>query len=1191
MGAEGAAEPCGREAKPVRREIVEDEVVRRRGRAAGPRESPAPSSRPAAEPGRAAEGGEPTEERQVVGPRRPQRFEGRDGLAPVRRVGDGFAEQPRGVAHPPPALVASVRRRRGRGVPGRGEFLAGEPRRFRAIAHAEAGPSEGEANPRMPRLEPVRPFERLDRRGRPLEREHGRPESGVHQGPLRRGARRVAIASRRIAGPTEPREQVAVFEQRPRIVGMEAILLLDRRERGPIVARTGEGRGQPGPQPRHVGLEPQRLAEAPRGAGVVGAGEPALAHRHEATGHAIEMFLGEEVGGIRLLEATEFAQGEDPPGPCRFAAGVEREGPIEGPQRLLVAPEPSGGGPDRKEHLGPARQQAGGAAELLDRFPDPVEPVERESEPEAELPAGRLAFEGAAQLDDRLLEPSLPQVAGPAGGVRIARPSRAGTALRIGLAAVVAVRVGKVAVHRSPLDGRSGGEARANPTRPARDRRDRPRPTTLRDRGGHRALRIPYDSSPGSLAAARFRSSMARPSKGFATVRIAGILPAAIAWVALGQAPPAAPASSESDRDFHAAVLANTANSRAVRLGAAERLLRDGGDRAFAAIEAILATGDPAELALVGEALDRANLVPPRLVPAIVASLVRAGDAEAATLGRVLAEADASTQDRIAALALDGTLPAVQRRGPILALGEFHDRAVQARLMELLSVDRKETPDILAATVLALSRSTGLGLGNEPAPWRIWWTSASARDTSEQMRGTIRALTARLEEAERNASEERRRAEQLSERLVSAMREWFMTLPVRERFERCAALLKDEVFALRLLGLREVERLLRNGERPTESVRQAARGLLADREAVLRSRGARLLRDLGIDDLDALLAERLAAEPDPVVIASYLAILEEVPNAAAFGPALRLVGDPALEEAAAAVLCRLHERKLMPPEWEASVRGPLRPVVARRAREFTAKLLAYAGEESDLADVQLLLDATDPAVRKGAAEGLRARGIRRPLLERADDPAVYPSAIAALAEGEPTLATVQALAGRPPTEAQRVEWNAAVASVLRRLVVADLVDADRLLEPIAATDARTRLAGLERVVLNARTAFPRPKADEGLRRYVELQQANGRSGDAIAFLESLKPLPGGPLFEAAFRAELLAGAYADAADRIGDPEAWIRIASELAARNLPAAGPLAEEILARFGAGLPSERRAAVEEIRRRFAPTAAPRA
>jgi hypothetical protein len=676
---------------------------------------------------------------------------------------------------------------------------------------------------------------------------------------------------------------------------------------------------------------------------------------------------------------------------------------------------------------------------------------------------------------------------------------------------------------------------------------------------------------------------------------ILGLAAAGAGTVASGQSPTPPAASAGDDREFLEAILGNATNPRAVRVGAAERLLREGSDRALGAIERSLASGDAALVGIVAEAIDRTDLLPPRLVGGLVATLAVLGDAEAASVGRVLAATDPTHQERIATLALDAAAAPAVRRGPIVALGEFHDRSAQGRLMTLLEVDRKEPPEVIAAAVLALSRSTGLGLGTEPGRWRDWWIGSRDGDASAEFAAVVRSLTARLDEAERSAADERRRSDRLSERLVGTMREWLATLPVRERFDRCASLLKDEWPPLRTLGLREAERLLRNGERPTDAVVAAARGLLDDPDPSLRSRGARLLRDLRIDDLDARLAERLAAERDATVVASWLAILEERPNPAAFAPALARIGDASLEEPAAALLCRLVERRMTPPEWEAAVRGPLRPVVARRARQHTAKLLALAGDESDLASVQLLLDATDPAVRTGAAEGLLVRGVRRPLLERADDPAIYPSVIAALAEGEATPVTLAALVAKPPPEASRAAWNAAIASLLRRLAIDDLLEADRLLEPLSAVDARTRIVGLERIALNARSALTPVEATDGLRRLVEVQLAAGRIGDAIAFLEGLKAVRGEPLHEALFRAEALAGNYADAAILEPDAGPWIALAEDLAARGLAVAGPLAEQALARFGSTLPAARREELERIRGRFltdgtAGTATPR-
>jgi hypothetical protein len=131
--------------------------------------------------------------------------------------------------------------------------------------------------------------------------------------------------------------------------------------------------------------------------------------------------------------------------------------------------------------------------------------------------------------------------------------------------------------------------------------------------------------------------------------------------------------------------------------------------------------------------------------------------------------------------------------------------------------------------------------------------------------------------------------------------------------------------------------------------------------------------------------------------------------------------------------------------------------------------------------------------------------------------------------------------------------------------------------------------------LNARSALTPVEATDGLRRLVEVQLAAGRIGDAIAFLEGLKAVRGEPLHEALFRAEALAGNYADAAILEPDAGPWIALAEDLAARGLAVAGPLAEQALARFGSTLPAARREELERIRGRFltdgtAGTATPR-
>jgi hypothetical protein len=444
----------------------------------------------------------------------------------------------------------------------------------------------------------------------------------------------------------------------------------------------------------------------------------------------------------------------------------------------------------------------------------------------------------------------------------------------------------------------------------------------------------------------------------------------------------------------------------------------------------------------------------------------------------------------------------------------------------------------------------------------------------------VRALASRVEAAERSLADERRRADRLGERLVNVYGQLFLSLTQKERLVRAADLLDDELAAVRTFAVGQIERLLRNGESADDATRRAAVVLLDDPVPALRVRGVRLLDDLGADDLPTRIVERLPRERDPEVAAAELAALANRPTAAAFNAVLPLVRDAALGDGAFRVLNRLVEKGLAPSEWKATVLPAVREVVAARPGGAAVQLLAVAGDDNDLQRVTALLDSGDASVRRGAAEGLRRRGVRRPLLERSGDSAIYGPLLVAMAEDAKTIETVRSFASVPPPPDMLVEWNSAVTKVLREVPPADLVDSDVLLADVAACEPATRLAGLSRLVSVSRAALPTEVAQRGLDRYVDLMSRSGRGGEAADELERLQPKPDEPAFSALFRLRVLAGDFQAASVMRSEPGPWLQVLASVIG-DPPLARPIADEIALRFGGRLIGEDKATFERLRR----------
>jgi hypothetical protein len=650
---------------------------------------------------------------------------------------------------------------------------------------------------------------------------------------------------------------------------------------------------------------------------------------------------------------------------------------------------------------------------------------------------------------------------------------------------------------------------------------------------------------------------------------VASALPAHAAYVPLRQNGDHAASATDPDVEWLKAILLNSANPADVRRGAAERLLAKQSPAALDALREAL-QGDAGLLPPVLSAIESVDDPPAVLLGPIVRSLTTAPKELWLPLARAAAKYGQDEQglNEIARLATDSRRPVAERLGPITALSTFHNLESARTLMQLLDVEASEPREITAAAMDALERMTGMPYGADGDAWRIWWRQAKDLPFDEWLRGMVRSLTSQNSTLQKEAEGLRAESNKQGARLAELYGEIFLTLPASARIERLPRLLTDDVAAVRLFALTQVDRMLRNGERPPEAFQQRVLERLADASPLVRIRAAKLLDDLGYADTADVIANAMLTEKDPEVQAAYLTVLANRPSAESMDTIFRGLRDPLLAETAATAAERLFLAEHVPDDMMDALREAAREAASGGGGQGVWRLLTIAGADEDVALAVAQLDAEDDAVRAGVAAGLRSRGMLEPLLEHAQDDAVYPSLVEALADGPADIDRFRRLAGVPPAPAQRAMWAGAVERLAAGLGLADLRAADDFLQASEAADARLRLDVLERV---GDLATNNGDADvvELQRRLLALWIEAAETRRIAELLDRVGPMATGPEWQSLrFRGALMTGRFSQAAGVKNDARAWLDELAWLAQRDVRSAIALQEEIGRRFAADL-----------------------
>ncbi len=650
--------------------------------------------------------------------------------------------------------------------------------------------------------------------------------------------------------------------------------------------------------------------------------------------------------------------------------------------------------------------------------------------------------------------------------------------------------------------------------------------------------------------------------------------------------PPRPGAEIDPDLQWLRSILQNPSNAPEVRLGAAQRIVARGSSDSRRIVDEALRSGDPGQIEAITSALDEEAKQRPPMLDALLAALASSPRELHPRLARLLAREGDPAAEQVARMALDPARPAAERLGAIYALGQFRGRDSVPDLMVLLDERRREPPEVIREGCDALERATGQRLGASPEAWRQWWAARRAAPTQEL---TIAALKEQLAQQQKQFDAEVERSAKLAARLRQSFLDLLPTLAPAERADRILLLLDDELPEVRIMGIGQVERLLRNGERPSDAITARVMDRLTDKVPAIRTRAVRLLDDLAAPRLPERLAEILPAESDPGAAEAMLRVLALRPIAAAYGPASARLSDPALADVAAMAVNRISDAGLAPGGWEGDLVQRVRDGVVQKATPELVRLLAVAGTESDRDAVTKLLADRDEAIRVGAAEGLRRAGRRRAVTERAAaDPAVYGVAVQAIADQPASQAVAAALMDLPPRADQAGQWNAAMERVVTALPPKDLLAVDERLKALAFVDPRVREAGLRAALAPSANGLDATMRIEIVGRLADLLLDEGDGRGALLLFSSGGIDTSGVLRPRHFRAAILEGEYDLAATIEARATTWISLLESMVPISPREARPLADEITLRFGPSLTDAEKARLAAVERALGASAA---
>lgn len=627
------------------------------------------------------------------------------------------------------------------------------------------------------------------------------------------------------------------------------------------------------------------------------------------------------------------------------------------------------------------------------------------------------------------------------------------------------------------------------------------------------------------------------------------------------------------------------------RRAAAAALLALGDDRSLEAIRTALRSGQASPVRAAARAMYEAPLPPDALLEDVIAALTPATSETLERLGPLLVRYGEPAMMRLFTIAENSSLASSARLGAIYAIGNFRDRVAAAHLVGLLDANRREPSEIIAATCESLGRLTGR-LGVHPAEaWRAWWDEARELSEERWLAELVRGLSER-------ADDSFRQSEQVGRRYVELLREVYRTLPLEQQHARLVTDLGDELAAVRSFALSRIERLRRDQERIPQNVQDRLLTRLDDEVPSIRAAAAALLDELRYEGIEKHVATSLEHELDGAAATAYLAILAKKPTASSLDAVLARLREERTRSAAMEALWRLVVSRMAPedrlPEIARAVTAANGPAVTAAK----ARLLAAIGTETQVQGLEPLLDGEDAALRRAVAEGLRFRGRWETLVTRADDEAIYPVVLGAVADQPPSIDVFSRLVElRPSAETHRGVWRETLASKAATLPPTDLLRMDDRLAMTGNGSLELRRGCLSHVRNWDADSAPAQVQLMVLLRLGEILIDLDDGAGALETAELVASLPGldgmavmglgGPssarlaMLNLRFQALLCLGQFEQAARISSEPDRWVMVLDRLAKRGAESARPLLDEIVSRWGDRLDGEARTRLEAAAR----------
>jgi hypothetical protein len=545
---------------------------------------------------------------------------------------------------------------------------------------------------------------------------------------------------------------------------------------------------------------------------------------------------------------------------------------------------------------------------------------------------------------------------------------------------------------------------------------------------------------------------------------------------AVGAAAQAGPIAATVDLDALQRALMDPAAPLDLRRDAAVALVDRPWPAALSLARRALLAGDETARRLIAQAVAESPHPPADLLDPLINALDHEDGLVRLDVAAALGRYDEPTlADQLIALAADPKHSVTSRLGAIAALA---CRRTQATAGALIKLGGDPDPSIQSAAFEALSQLTGRrDLGTDAEAWNAWWSSARRMKREAWLAMVLDQVARRNLETERQITA-------LTQRLIASHQQAYETAGESERSAIVLKLMDDPMPELRDLALGLIERRVLNAQPVGPELRAALRAVaFGPRGSDLSGRridAARLLENLADGEAATLAVERLLGETDPAVQAAYLSLLARTPRGEAVEPAMTLIDQPASRSAAAALLVSAADAGILAPaQAERAVAAARRHLAGPAPPEpALIALVGRVGSDSDEAMLERHLDSGEASVKLAAAEAF-VHGPRsiRPLLARADDPALRPALLKAVARKGATLQAAVTLLDRPidPSDASaavdQTAWQQALAAAAARLSIPDLHHLDELL----ARDDRRQ--DLRESVLRAAAGLNHPAPD------------------------------------------------------------------------------------------------------------------